>query len=182
MPRIIVLGCAGGGKTVFSRNLAKALGCRYICLDDIWGKISGPDRLADFKAALAEQHEGPEWVSDGNFSEATFEVRLPGATHIIWIEQPRWLCLIRAALRPFETGQAHRPSEIPKVLAFIWNFNSRNRPRIDALIKDFGAELPVLRLTGDREVRGFLKSGFRKLIDNGVEGLSGEDIEQPQGL
>ena len=177
-----MLGCAGAGKSVFSRELADALTCPAFCLDEVWGQVGGETRLAEFKALVAEQHRGEHWVSDGNFSEATFVVRLPRATHIIWIERPRWLCLLRAALRPFEPAQAHRIIDIPKVSAFIWNFNVRNRPRIDALIRDIGPSLPVTRLGSDEEVRHFLKSGFRKLVDNGVEGIGGEDVKQPQGL
>jgi hypothetical protein len=176
--RIVVLGCAGVGKTVFSRDLAEALGCLHICLDDVWNQISGETRLGDFRALLSERHDGQAWISDGNFSEATFDFRLPRATHIIWLERPRWLCLIRAALRPFEQNQAHRPVDVLKVLAFIWNFNSHNCPRIEGLIRQYGANLPVLRLASDAEVRSFLKSGFRKLIDDRVEGVGGEDVEQ----
>ena len=178
MASVVVLGCAGVGKTVFSKDLAEALGYPHICLDDIWQKFEGETRLADFKASLAERHDAPNWISDGNFSEATFDIRLPRATHVIWIERPRWLCLLRAALRPFETGQTHKPIDIPKVLAFVWNFDMQNRPKIETLLRQLRPDLPVLRLASDDEVRSFLKSGFRKLIDNSVEGVGGEDVEQ----
>ncbi len=138
--------------------------------------------MADFRAVLGDLHARQHWVSDGNFSQATFGIRLPRATHIVWIERPRWLCLVRAALRPFEPGQAHNLFDIPKVLAFIWNFDARNRPLIESLIQEFGPILPVTRLGSDEEVRSFLTSGLRKLIDDRVERIGGKDIEQPQGL
>ena len=43
--RIIVLGCAGTGKTTFARRLGERIGAPHLCLDDIWG---GELRPADF--------------------------------------------------------------------------------------------------------------------------------------
>jgi hypothetical protein len=44
------------------------------------------------------------------------------------------------------------------VLAFIWNFDRVNRPRIEALRVSQGPDVPVRRLTGRREIAAFLSS------------------------
>jgi hypothetical protein len=66
--------------------------------------------LAAFRVAMAEAHAGPAWISDGNFSLASFDIRLPRAELIVWLERPRWLCLWRAAARPLRPANSTGPA------------------------------------------------------------------------
>ena len=156
MQRIVVLGCAGAGKTTFARRLGERTGHPVIVLDEIWPAFAEGPRVEAFRAAIADAHAGEVWVSDGNFSVATFDIRLPRADLIVWLDQPRWVCAWRAIARVFHAGQAHRPGDLRKVLAFIWGFNRRNRPLIEAQRLAHGPDIPVVRLTSDREIDAFL--------------------------
>jgi len=62
LQRIVVLGCAGTGKTTFTRALAEAIDAPAIVLDDIWLPGWGPDDLERFRRLLREAHAGDRWV------------------------------------------------------------------------------------------------------------------------
>jgi adenylate kinase family enzyme len=164
MKRVVVLGCAGSGKTSFARALARRLAVPLICLDEYLPPgIDGGD-LAEFRAEMARLHEGESWISDGNFAGATFDIRLPRADTIVWIERTRLSCAWRAIVRLLRPGEAHKLSGLPRVLKFIAGFDRINRPRIEALRMKFGPDVAVVRLNNDREIAGFLSTAARKGI------------------
>ncbi len=63
-------------------------------------------------AAVAQDR----WIIDSNFSR-TFDIRMPRADTIIWIDQPRWLCLWRAFWRTATHFGRNRPDLAPGFLA-----------------------------------------------------------------
>lgn len=154
MTRIILLGCAGAGKTTLARRLAAVTGAPLIDLDEIWR--SRTQETSEFRETLAALHAGEAWISDGNFAAVTFDLRLPRADRVVWLERPRLVCAWRAVARVFRTGEPHQRGDLLTVLRFIWGFNRRNRPRIEAARAQYGAEIPVVRLRSDREVADFV--------------------------
>lgn len=154
--RIVLLGVAGAGKSTLARRLAAETGAKLICLDEL-STTSGVTReqLPAFRALMTELHAGEAWISDGNFAAATFDIRLPRADLIVWLQPPRSLCAWRALLRPFRAGEQHKLGELPRVLRFIWNFDQVNRPRIEALRAEHGPDVPVVRLRTMVEVAMF---------------------------
>ncbi|HZC23491.1 MAG TPA: AAA family ATPase [Candidatus Binatia bacterium] len=158
MARIVILGCAGAGKTTLARQLGERMHAPVICLDAIWqSECQGKD-VAAFRALLKQAHAGAEWISEGNFAQATFDLRLPRATLVIWLECSRLSCAWRAFHRVFEHSGDHRINDLIKVWTFIWHFDRINRPRIEALRAANGPGVPVRRLTGCREIAAFLTS------------------------
>ncbi|MFZ0201246.1 MAG: hypothetical protein WB523_03385 [Candidatus Sulfotelmatobacter sp.] len=158
MVRIVILGCAGAGKTTLARRLAECTGSPVICLDDIWQRDWNEKDIPAFRTLIQKAHAGDAWVSDGNFAVASFDIRLPRATLIIWLEPSKLLCAWRAVTRVFRRGEAHRVGGLLKALAFIWRFDRINRPRIEAFRMSQGPEVPVCRLTGNRDIENFLSS------------------------
>ena len=154
--RIVLLGCAGAGKTTLSRRLGERLGARVVCLDAIWRPDWGPADVGRFRALLARAHAGDAWISDGNFALATFDIRLPRADVVVWLDRPRLFGAWRAIVRVFQPGEAHRPRDLGKVLRFIWGFERINRPRIEAARLEHGAHVPVVHLRSDRDIESFL--------------------------
>jgi adenylate kinase family enzyme len=165
MPRIVILGCAGSGKTTLAYRLGARIGAPVICLDAIWQPQWGPDDIPAFRALMVETHAGDNWISDGNFAAATFDVRLPRAELIVWLDHPRFACAARAIARVFRRGEAHTIAKLPKVLAFIRNFDHVNRPKIEANRIAHGPNVPIRRLTNDQEVEAFLLSRGGKAMD-----------------
>lgn len=126
-------------------------GVPVICLDEIWKPHWSQRDLPEFRALVKELHAGEDWISDGNFSVATFDLRLPLATHVVWLECPRMVCVLRAIRRTFSPGEYHQKRDLLKVIRFIWKFDRVNRPRIEGQRIIHGADLPVVRLDTHRE-------------------------------
>ncbi len=156
--RIVVLGCAGTGKTTFARRLGERTGVPVICLDAIWQPDWTDKDVPAFREILKEAHAGESWISDGNFATATFDIRLPRATQIVWLDRPRPTCIWRAIRRVFKRGEAHQRANLPKVLKFIWNFNQKNRPLIEKTRLTNAPNVPVIHLRTNREVAAYLRS------------------------
>lgn len=129
-----------------------------ICLDAIWQPHWEEKDLPPFRTLMKKAHAGDEWISDGNFALATFDIRLPRATLVIWLERSKMFCAWRAILRVFKRGEAHRIGKLTEVLAFIWKFDRVNRPRIEEIRVAQGPNVPVRRLTGGRDIAAFLSS------------------------
>jgi adenylate kinase family enzyme len=156
MARIVILGCAGSGKTTLARALGERTGAPVICLDAIWQPRWKEKDVPPFRALVKEAHAVDAWISDGNFALATFDIRLSRATLVIWLERSRLSCAWRAITRVFKSGEAHRVGKLPEVFAFIWKFDRVNRPLIEMTRVSHGPDVPVCRLTGSRDITAFL--------------------------
>jgi len=156
MARIVVLGCAGSGKSRLARLIGARDGVPVVSLDEIWQPNWTSDMTPAFRDTLARLHAGDAWVSDGNFAAVSFDIRLPRATLIVWLDRPRWLCALRAVRRALGGDSVHRLRKLPEALAFIRNFDRINRPLIEKLRMQHGPDVPVMRLRNDAEVAQFL--------------------------
>lgn len=154
--RLVILGCAGAGKTTLATRLAAATGAPLICLDDLSspGGVT-PAQVPAFRKLLTELHAGEAWISEGNFAAATFDIRLPRCDLVVWLEPPKRLCAWRAVVRVFRPGEPHRLKRLWRVLAFIRDFDRVNRPRIEALRLQHAPTTPVVRLRTSREIATF---------------------------
>jgi len=124
----------------------------------------GKEGCSCFQSTASKGSCLQHWISDGNFALATFDIRLPNATTVIWLESSRLCCAWRAITRVFKPGEAHRIGELFAVLKFIWNFDRVNRPRIEATRVANAPDVPVVRLKSRRDIAAFL-SAFREGVD-----------------
>jgi adenylate kinase family enzyme len=152
--RVIVLGCAGSGKSTFARRLAERTGAPLIDLDALWRSDEDHER---FRETLRRLHAADAWISDGNFALATFDIRMPHADLVVWLDRPRLLCAWRAVKRVLTPGETHhRLKDLGDVLAFIRRFDRVNRPLIEAERQGHGAAVPVVHIASDDEADRFL--------------------------
>ncbi len=167
--RIVILGRSGGGKSTLARALGARLDLPVIHIDSLFWKpgwTTGPRE--EFRRDLAAALAGDRWITDGNFSNS-FDLRLPRADLIIWIEQPRLLCIRRALMRVARHYGRARPDLAPgcperldwEFLRYIWNFDRDIRPKIMAGIAEYGAGVEVMTLRGDGEVVRFVEVNAR---------------------
>lgn len=164
MRRILIVGNGGGGKSTLARRLGDRLGLPVIHLDVLFWKPGwvGSDK-AEFRARVAEALTAPEWICDGNFG-SSWDLRMPLADTIVWIDQPPWLCLARAVWRMITYRQGGRPDmaegcrEKPDLAfyRFIWTYDREVKPRLEEALAAYGAHAMVVRLRSDREIAGFL--------------------------
>ena len=166
MRRVMVIGCGGAGKSTLSRKLSGLTGLPLIGLDRAhWrpGWVVPPEE--EWRARIETLAAEAAWVMDGNYSN-TFDLRMPRADTVIWLDYPRATCLRRVVLRvlkDYGRVRADLPEGCPEqfdaiFLRFVWDFPTKGRPRIVEALERFGAHLRVIRLANDRDVAAFLRA------------------------
>jgi adenylate kinase family enzyme len=143
MQRILVIGSPGAGKSTLARRLAETLELPLIHLDREyfgpgWAMPSRPEWRERVKALVAR----PAWVMEGNYA-STFDIRVPRATAIVWLDVPRWICArgvlwrvasnygrVRADLGPGCTERFDW-----SFMRWIWSYPRRMRPQTARMLE-----------------------------------------------
>jgi len=162
--RVMVVGCAGAGKTTLARSLAAWLGLPLVHLDfHFWRAGWQVPDSKDWREQVIALAAAPEWIMDGNYSN-TYDVRMPRADTLVWLDYARSVCVRRVLLRTL-TGYGRTRPDLPHscperfdlpFLRYVWNFPERHRPRIVNAIERFGGHLRIARLRSDRDAHEFL--------------------------
>lgn len=164
MDRIAVIGCSGGGKSTLTRKLAERTGLPVVHLDVVFwrpGWVESDD--ASFRERLSAALAPGRWIVDGNFMRMG-DLHIARAQLIVWVDQPRGLCLRRAltrALREHGRKRADMAEGCEEkidvaFLRYIWNWNRDTRPRVQAALAYHAPNTPVVRLTSDRAIADWL--------------------------
>jgi adenylate kinase family enzyme len=162
MRRVVILGCSGAGKSTFARALGRKLRLPVTHLDVLFWRPGWTEpEPEDFRAAVAQAVAGETWITEGNFVGRTFDLRLPRADTVIFIHQPRWLCLYRVLWRRL-TSPRTRPDVAPgcqenfncPFYLWTWNFERQSQPRI--LAQAAAYPTPITHLRGDWAMARFL--------------------------
>ncbi len=166
MKRIAIIGRSGGGKSSLARRLGEKLTIPVVHLDVLfWLPDWTPSAPEAFHARLSQALTADTWITDGNFMAAA-DLHLAGADTIVWVDQPRLLCVGRALLRAVREHGHNRADMAPgcdeKIdlvfLAYIWNWDRDTRPRVEAAIERYAPDIPLIRLTSDAEIETFVAS------------------------
>ena len=133
MKKVIVIGCPGSGKSVFSRSLHELTGLPLFPLDLICWR---PDRTFLPKEEkirkVREIISKDEWIIDGNYG-STMEMRMEKCDTIIFLDYPTDVCLEgilerRGKSRP-DLPWVEPSDEIDEeFIEFVKNYNTVNRP------------------------------------------------------
>ncbi|WP_068876435.1 MULTISPECIES: topology modulation protein [unclassified Phenylobacterium] len=165
MRRVLIIGNSGAGKSTLAARLGQKLGLPVIHLDVLFWKPGWVESEDDqFRARVAAALAAPAWVCDGNFP-SSWDVRMPRADIIVWLDQPRWLCVFRAIRRVFQYREGERPDMAAgcretidlKFYHFIWTYDRKVRPKLEAALAQYGAHARVAHLRSDREIEAFLE-------------------------
>ena len=143
MARILIIGNAGGGKSVLARKLAAKRGLPYREVDAItwkpgWEAYSQAEYEVAHAKLIAEEH----WVLDGLGWTETLPERFDRATEIILIDMPIWMHFWLAAERQLQwaLGKLEHPpagvAEMPTTRAMfetLWETERDMMPEIRRL-------------------------------------------------
>jgi len=164
--RIVILGNSGSGKSTLSRILGNQLGYPVTHLDRLFWKPGWKKPLAEeFRANVIAAVSTPRWICEGNYASRTFEVRLPKADLIIWLNTPRTLCLFRVLIRTLRNKKRPDiPDDCPEkinaaflqFLRYVWNFERDSRPMIEKLRIQYGNDVAVIQLNNKKQIKKFL--------------------------
>jgi adenylate kinase family enzyme len=164
MQRIMIVGGSGTGKSTLARAMGAKLDLPVVHLDrHYWspGWVKPDD--AEWRRRVAELADGKAWVMDGNYS-ATFDLRLPRAEALVWLDLPRRIYFPRAVWRSIahygreraDIGPGCRDHiDLDFLFRWVWSYPTRSRPRTFALVRELAASRRVVILRRPREVAAF---------------------------
>src|SRR5688572_28457925 len=163
MQRVLVVGSAGSGKSTLSNRLGSVLGLPVIHLDSLYwspGWIE-PDKVqwAETVRKVVSQRA---WILDGNYS-GTLGERIEACDTVVFLDVSRVVCLWRV-LKRFAMHHGKTRPDIPQgclerfdiaFLLWIWNYPSRSRRKVVALLETYRATTSVIHLRIRSDVERF---------------------------
>ncbi|MEL6925933.1 MAG: AAA family ATPase [Bacteroidota bacterium] len=174
MERVMIIGCAGSGKTTLANQLGHLLKSEIIYLDQHFWQGGWERELSDdkWKHIVEELTGKPRWVMDGNYG-GTQELRFEKADTVIFLDRSTWRCLwrvLRRTLRYHGQPRPHMPEGCPE--RFDWEFthyilryNLTRRPKILKRLTGFDGTKRVHILRSDHEVQDFLQQVASRVKD-----------------
>ncbi len=161
MKKIIVIGCPGSGKSVFSRALHEITGIPLYHLDMInWRKDKTTLSREELIEKINEIGATDKWIMDGNYG-GTMELRMSLCDTIFFLDYPTEVCLEgimsrRGTQRPDMPWQDSNDLE-EEFVDSVKNYYSQNRPVVLERIGKYpGREVFIFR--SREEADSFLKS------------------------
>lgn len=157
MNRVLILGCAGAGKTHLARKLTEITGLPLVHLDrEYWQPgWRKPDRT-QWEATARRLADEPRWIMDGQYL-GTLPVRLARADTVVFLDVPRRICLRRVLVRTLANlgrARAEMREGCPErfdwgFLEYIWAYPHVHRPRVVQALRGFDGALTVCRTQRD---------------------------------
>ncbi len=165
MQRILIIGSSGAGKSTLSRQLATITGLPLIHIDQLfwlpgWVERDRPTFRKMVAAVVAED----SGIMDGNYG-STYDLRIPRADTIIWLDLSRWVCLwgafkrivgLYGKVRSDMTEGCPEPFN-REFFHYILTFPEKHRPRIVKGLQTYAEGKNIIQLRTRKEVRDFLK-------------------------
>ena len=159
MKKVIVIGCAGSGKSTFSRALAKKTGLSIVHLDLLYWQTDGtvaPKEI--FLNRLRAELKKEKWIIDGNYS-STMEERMSACDTVFFLDYPTEVCLDGVRER-----RGKPRADMPCVLSddgeefidFIKQYRENNRPRVLELLEKYN-DKSIYVFTSRRQADEYLE-------------------------
>jgi adenylate kinase family enzyme len=143
MQRILVIGSPGAGKSTLASRLAARLGLPLIHLDrEYFGPGWTTPPKAEWRDKVKALAARPAWIMDGNYA-STFDIRVPRATVIVWLDLPRWQCALSVLGRVARNYGRPRPdlgTAGPErfdwsFMRWIWTYPVKMRPKTIRMLR-----------------------------------------------
>jgi adenylate kinase family enzyme len=176
MQRILIIGAPGTGKSTLARIMGLRLGLPVIHLDAEYWQPGWVEPAKDTWAAKVAMLAAREtWVMDGNYS-GSWQLRLPRAEAVVWLDLPRRVYLTRTLVRTFGNLGRVRPDLGPdcperfdwEFVKWVWNYRGRSRNRTIATLDRVRSDKRVVVLRSPGEVAAFIAGLPASLMGSGA--------------
>ncbi len=161
--RIAIIGNAGSGKSTLAQKLSQILRLPVYHLDKYFWKPNWtqPDP-EEYKKIHNELCDQEEWITDG-MNLRLLDYRIQRADVIIFLDIPRFTCLLRITKRAIKyygqerpTGAHKCPERINwafiKFLKWAWDFKANYRPKIYELLNAYKNTKKIYVLKNQQEI------------------------------
>ena len=156
--KIAVIGCSGGGKSTFSKQLAEITGIPLYNLDRIYWL---PDAThLERPAFIKKQKEIMKtdcWIIDGNYG-GTIQYRIRKSELIFFFDMPTEVCIegvLKRDIKREDIACELEPDE--ELINDIKTYPERRRPKVLKLLKRY-PDVEVITFKSHREVDGYLEN------------------------
>jgi adenylate kinase family enzyme len=166
MKRISVIGCGGSGKTTLAKILHDKTDLPLYHLDciayaDNWQEVS-PEI---FKDSHKNWIDKDNWIIEGTMI-TSLEQRLSRSDQCIFLDMPRWLCIIRIFKRLiFEYGKNRQDMANGCVesfdwpfLQYVWQFNHQTRPKILKILDKNAQNCDIITIKTKADLNKWIKN------------------------
>lgn len=106
--RIMIVGCAGSGKTTLALKIGEAMDIPVYHLDKYYWRDWKETPDEEWKKTVTELAAQPTWIIDGNY-RATISIRLERADTVIFLDYGTLTCLWGVLKRAFRHRGTIRP-------------------------------------------------------------------------
>ena len=160
MKKIIVIGCPGSGKSIFSKKLRELTNIPIYHLDNIYHKEDGSQiSREEFDNILRKIFKEKEWILDGNY-QRTLEMRLKECDTVFLLDYKTDVC-IKGANSRVGVKRDDMPwveSELDKEFEQkILHFSKEKLPLIYELLKKYNDKNIIIFKTRE-ESEDFLRN------------------------
>ena len=165
MERIQIMGCSGAGKSTLARNLGEKTGLPVIHIDRLFWKSGWVESTKDeIDEKILREVSKDRWILDGNYSR-TLQARLDRCDLVIYLDFPRWFCILSVVRRYLQNKGQIRPDMAEgcpekidwEFLRWIWTYNKQHRKKFLEMLGQLPEE-KVIIFKNRREVQQFLKT------------------------
>ncbi len=168
MKKVLVLGCAGSGKSTFSSRLGQVTGLPVIHLDSLYWKSGWIASSEDeWDQTIDELIKLDSFIMDGNYSR-TLNKRLIDADTVYFFDFPRLLCIYRVIKRRIiyhgrtrkDMADGCKEKIDLEFLRWIWNFKKRNRSQILEILDQVKDHKKLYIFKRPREIKKYIKANM----------------------
>jgi len=158
--KIMIIGCAGAGKSTLAQKLGSKLAIPVYHLDAYYwqpGWQALPkDQWVEFQQQLVQKEQ---WIIDGNYG-GTFEIRMQAADVVILLDFPRRTTMYRIFKRRIKYHGKTRSDLNEKCperldwdfIKWVWQFKKKSLPIVFNKLESYAQNTKVIILKSSQDV------------------------------